>query len=138
MPSIRPKGGENQTPLPLNAINLNYQSIVNTQYFFYSQCAHLNHHRIMVSKCFLHSLHHVLLIIKKRYLLHCHFKKQKFFLPFYFFTFKSLIVCVFPVMPVTTAIPLSRISTFSYLASTITFPFNVITPQCLGICSKAQ
>ena len=49
-----------------------------------------------------------------------------------------LIICVFPVMPVTTAIPLSRISTISYLASTITFPFNVITPQCLGICSKAQ
>ena len=60
------------------------------------------------------------------------------FLPFYPFTFKRLIVCVFPVIPVTTAIPLSRISTFSYLASTITFPFNVITPQCLGICSKAQ
>ncbi len=39
---------------------------------------------------------------------------------FYLFTFKRLIVCVFPVMPVTTAIPLSRISTFSYLASTIT------------------
>ena len=57
---------------------------------------------------------------------------------FYPFTFKSLIVCVLPVMPVTTAIPLSRISTFSYLASTITFPFNVITPQCWGICSKAQ
>ena len=47
-------------------------------------------------------------------------------------------VCVLPRMPVSTAIPLSRISTFSYLASTITFPFNVITPQCLGICSKAQ
>ena len=60
------------------------------------------------------------------------------FLLFYLFTFKRLIVCVFPVMPVTTAIPLSRISTFSYLASTITFPFNVITPQCLGISSKAQ
>ena len=60
------------------------------------------------------------------------------FLLFYLFTFKRLIVCVFPVIPVTTAIPLSRISTFSYLASTITFPFNVITPQCLGTCSKAQ
>ena len=60
------------------------------------------------------------------------------FLLFYLFTFKRLIVCVFPVIPVTTAIPLSRISTFSYLASTITFPFNVITPQCLGISSKAQ
>ena len=47
-------------------------------------------------------------------------------------------VCVLPSMPVSTAIPLSRISTFSYLASTITFPFNVITPQCLGICSQAQ
>ena len=57
---------------------------------------------------------------------------------FYPFTFKRLIVCVFPVIPVTTAIPLSRISTFSYLASTITFPFNVIMPQCLGISSKAQ
>ena len=83
---------------------------------------HLHHDSIMMFECLLNSLHHVLLIIKKLNILR-HFR---------------LIVCVFPVIPVTTAIPLSRISTFSYLASTITFPFNVITPQCWGICSKAQ
>ena len=44
-------------------------------------------------------------------------------------------VCVFPVISVTTDPP-SRISTFSYLASTITLPFKVIIPQYLGICFK--
>ena len=98
------------------------------------------HERLFTSVCFSHNrLYSPTLSsitqYSKLYLLHCHFKKQNLF---YSFTFKRLIVCVFPVIPVTTAIPLSRISTFSYLASTITFPFNVITPQCLGISSKAQ
>ena len=54
------------------------------------------------------------------------------------YLYLRLTVCVFPVMVVTTALPLARTSAFSYLASTITLPFKVMIPQCLGICSKAQ
>ena len=61
-----------------------------------------------------------------------------FFVSLSKYLYLRLTVCVFPVMVVTTALPLARTSAFSYLASTITLPFKVMIPQCLGICSKAQ